>query len=183
MGRRNFLVEGVSGSGKTSVCRELQRRGHHAVNGDTELAYQGDPETGEPTGGFRHEHHVWPVWTVREIAADDSRPATFFCGGSRNSAKFLDVFEAVFVLDLDRDTLSRRLATRGDDEFGGAPEERELVLRVHASGEDLPPGGILVDATAPLEEVVDEILRRAGGPPSAVDDGTAAPDYPANARR
>ncbi|WP_245963538.1 AAA family ATPase [Terracoccus luteus] len=35
MGVRNYLVEGVSCSGKTSVCRELQRRGIHAVNGDT----------------------------------------------------------------------------------------------------------------------------------------------------
>ena len=27
MGVRNFLVEGVSGTGKTSVCHELRRRG------------------------------------------------------------------------------------------------------------------------------------------------------------
>jgi broad-specificity NMP kinase len=46
MGIRNYLIEGVSGTGKTSVCKELQRRGYHAINGDNELAYQGDPETG-----------------------------------------------------------------------------------------------------------------------------------------
>ncbi len=38
MGIRNFLVEGVSGSGKTSVATELQQRGHHVVHGDRELA-------------------------------------------------------------------------------------------------------------------------------------------------
>jgi Cdc6-like AAA superfamily ATPase len=43
MGMRNYLIEGVSGTGKTSVCKELQRRGYYAINGDTELAYQGDP--------------------------------------------------------------------------------------------------------------------------------------------
>ena len=53
MGRRNFLIEGVSGTGKTSVCTELRRRGFHAVNGDTDLAYQGDPETGESVAEFR----------------------------------------------------------------------------------------------------------------------------------
>ena len=47
MGMRNYLIEGVSGTGKTSVCKELQRRGYYAINGDTELAYQGDPETGK----------------------------------------------------------------------------------------------------------------------------------------
>jgi hypothetical protein len=56
VGRTNFLVEGVSCTGKTTVCKELQRRGYHAINGDTELAYQGDPETGAPTDGQMHEH-------------------------------------------------------------------------------------------------------------------------------
>ena len=42
MGMRNY-----SGTGKTSVCKELQRRGYYAINRDTELAYQGDPETGK----------------------------------------------------------------------------------------------------------------------------------------
>jgi len=32
MGVRNYLIEGVSGVGKTSVCKELQRRGYHAIN-------------------------------------------------------------------------------------------------------------------------------------------------------
>ena len=41
MGIRNYLIEGVSGTGKTSVCKELQRRGYYAIDGDTELAYQG----------------------------------------------------------------------------------------------------------------------------------------------
>jgi hypothetical protein len=31
MGRPNYLVEGLSGTGKTSVCDELQRRGFHPV--------------------------------------------------------------------------------------------------------------------------------------------------------
>ena len=48
MGRRNYLIEGLSCTGKTSVCDELQRRGYHAIHGDRELAYRGDPETGEP---------------------------------------------------------------------------------------------------------------------------------------
>ena len=35
-----LLIEGLSGTGKTSVCDELQRRGYHAIHGDRELAYQ-----------------------------------------------------------------------------------------------------------------------------------------------
>jgi predicted ATPase len=49
MGRRNYLIEGVSGVGKTAVYTELQRRGYQAIHGDRELVYRGDPETGLPT--------------------------------------------------------------------------------------------------------------------------------------
>ncbi len=31
MGVRNYLIEGVSGTGKTSVCDELRRRGYHSA--------------------------------------------------------------------------------------------------------------------------------------------------------
>ncbi len=48
VGVRNYLIEGVSGTGKTSVCEELQRRGYHAVHGDRELASLGSPVSGSP---------------------------------------------------------------------------------------------------------------------------------------
>lgn len=159
MGRWNYLIEGVSGTGKTSVCRELQRRGHHAVNGDTELAYQGDPVTGEPTGGASHDNYLWHVDRVAALVADPSRPATYFCGGSRNHARFLPLFDEVFVLDVDAETLDRRLATRPADEFGGTDEQRRFVAELHRTRRDLPSTGVVIDATAPLADVVDEILR------------------------
>lgn len=160
MGRRNFLVEGVSGTGKTSVAEELQRRGHHVVHGDRELAYQGDPMTGEPVAGRTHEHHLWRVDQVRALVADQGPAMTFFCGGSRNVARLVPLFDAVFVLQVDPDTLRQRLAERGEDEFGGTDAELAVVERVHATGEDTPDG-IAVDATAPLARVVDRILALA----------------------
>ncbi|PRY11526.1 AAA family ATPase [Kineococcus rhizosphaerae] len=167
MGVRNVLVEGVSGTGKTSVATELQRRGLHVVHGDRTLAHQGDPVTGEPTAGFRHEHHVWPVAEVRRLAADRTHPWTFFCGGSRNHARFLDVFDAVVVLTVDAGTLQRRLASRaGTDEWGATQEQRDLSRRLHATQEDVPRAGTRVDATRPLGEVVDDVLRAAGIDPA-----------------
>lgn len=162
MGRRNYLIEGVSTTGKTSVCTELRRRGFNAVNGDTDLAYQGDPQTGEPTDGEpSHWHHIWDVDKVRALVADRGESCTFFCGGSRNFAQFLDLFDEVFVLEIDRDTLLRRLDGRPADEFGARQSERDLILRLHRTGEDIPENGISIDATAPLADVVDEIVQRA----------------------
>ncbi len=161
MGRRNYLVEGLSGTGKTTVADELQRRGHQVVHGDRELAYQGDPSTGEPTVDGGHENHLWDVDTVRALAADRSVAATFFCGGSRNFPTFLDLFDEVFVLEVDLATLHRRLDERPDEEWGGGkPTDRDLIVRWHQSKQDVPTSGVVIDSTAPVERVVDEILRR-----------------------
>jgi broad-specificity NMP kinase len=175
VGQRNFLIEGVSCSGKTSVAMELQRRGYHVVHGDRELKYRGDRETGEPTpmpetflddrarAEWISEHLCWPADKVAALVADVEEPATFFCGGSRNSHQFIQLFDAVFVLDIDSDTLNRRLDDRPDDDWGGRGRdaERELVVRLHRTQEDVPDG-IRIDATAPLERVVDEILSHCG---------------------
>ena len=162
VGVRNYLVEGVSATGKTSVCRELSRRGYEAINGDRELAYQGDPETGEATDTADHDHHIWDVGLVRARVADPHAPATFFCGGSRNFRKFLDLFDQVFVLDIDIDTLHQRLDERPQDEWGSKSSERDLIVRLHRSKEDIPRVGVVIDASRPLPDVVDEILRAAG---------------------
>lgn len=171
MGVRNYLIEGVSGTGKTTVATELQRRGYHVIHGDRQLAYKGDPRTGEPLDNaaleqnildvaFRHKHHLWDIEMVKSLAADRSHPISFFCGGSRNFHQFIDLFDGVFVLDVDLETLKRRLADRPEDEFGGKPAEWEVVLRLHATKEDNPGNATTIDATAPLASVVDDILSR-----------------------
>ena len=159
MGVKNYLIEGVSCTGKTSVCDELRRRGYHSIHGDRDLAYQGDPETGEPLDGFAHEHHIWDVDKVRALVADQSHAASFFCGGSRNFDRFIDLFDGVFVLEVDLDTLNRRLALRPEDEWGGPASEEEFNARLqHATKEDIPKNAIIIDATAPIARVVDTIL-------------------------
>ncbi|MGL4235178.1 hypothetical protein [Tabrizicola sp.] len=160
MGTKNYLIEGVSGTGKTSVCDELLRRGYHAIHGDRELAYQGDPETGAPLGGSGHEHHIWDVGKVRSLTADRRHAMSFFCGGSRNFSRFIELFDGVFVLEVDIDTLNERLAARPEDEFGGRPSERQFIARLHATKEDVPKDAVSIDARVPLARVVDEILSR-----------------------
>jgi hypothetical protein len=125
------------------------------------LAYRGDPETDEPTDGFAHEHHIWHVDKVEALVANQDEAATFFRGGSRNFSKFIGLFDGVFVLEVDLDTLNRRLDERPDDEWGGGkPTEREFIERLHQTKEDIPKNGIIIDATAPIARVVDEILRQ-----------------------
>ena len=160
MGRRNHLVEGTSGTGKTSVCDELQRRGYHVIHGDRELAYQGDPATGAAVEGRTHEHHIWRVDKVRASVADQQVADRFFCGGSRNFADFIGLFDTVFVLTVDMETLNRRLDQRNEDDGEWRPTraDRALIELLHRTGEGVPPG-IPIDATKPVGRVVDTILE------------------------
>tara|TARA_R110000868_G_scaffold2809_6_gene19379 strand:+ start:503 stop:991 length:489 start_codon:yes stop_codon:yes gene_type:complete len=160
MGVRNYLIEGVSGTGKTSVCDELQRRGHHAIHGDRELAYQGDPQTGEPLKALGHATHIWHIGKVETLVADQTHAMTFFCGGSRNFPHFIHLFDAVFVLDVDISTLNERLASRPEGEWGNRASERAFIAHLHETKEDVPASGIIINATARLPHVVDEILSR-----------------------
>jgi broad-specificity NMP kinase len=117
MGVRNYLIEGISGTGKTSVCDELQRPGHHCIYGDRELAYQGDPRTSEPLDGFAHEHDIGDVdkvkpWWPTEVTRHRS------CAAAPGiSSVLIDLFDGVFVLEVDLDTLHRRPAVRPQDEW------------------------------------------------------------------
>lgn len=154
------------------MAEELQRRGYHVIHGDRDLSYVGDPETGERLDGLSHEtvtdsvtwgheHHIWDVDEVTSVVADQRNAISFFCGGSRNFSRFIDLFDRVFVLDVDLDTLNRQLAGRPVDEFGGRPAERELIARLLATKEDVPKCGVVIDATAPLAVIVDGFSRNA----------------------
>jgi hypothetical protein len=98
------------------------------------------------------------------VIADHSKPISFFCGSSRNSAKFIDLLDGVFILEVDDiEILYRRMderVARDPTDWGGKPEEKEVIARSHRTKEDTPKNGIVIDATAPLMQVVDEILRQ-----------------------
>ena len=92
------------------------------------------------------------------MAANKEDAVTFFCGGSRNFIRFIDLFDKVFVLAVDTETLKQRLDSRTADDWGGNRKEKELILRLHATKEDIPEG-MIIDAARPLNEVVDAIVE------------------------
>src|SRR5690606_11446754 len=127
------------------------------------LAYQGDPETGArltpPPGDldFLSVHHIWDLDHVLTVIADKSHDRAFFCGSSRNWHKFIHLMNVVFLLELDRQTLERRIDTRVD-EWGSEPAERAIIMALHANRKQQPEQGIRIDAARPLTEVVDTII-------------------------
>jgi broad-specificity NMP kinase len=160
MAKRNYLIEGSSGTGKSAVWEELQKRGYRAINGDRELAYRGDPETGRRIEGSGFGSHIWDVDKVREIVSNKDDDVAFFCGGSRNFHTFIDLFDKVFVLDVEIETLRERLDRRTADDWdvNNPANNTDFVLRLHVTKEALPDG-ITINTARPISEVVDVILE------------------------
>jgi hypothetical protein len=160
MAKRNYLVEGLSGAGKSSVYEELIRRGYKAISTDRAWKRPADPDTGLPGGPIRYSESIWDQQkAVSELEAPEPE-VLFVCGSGGNRDRFLPYFTAIFNLRIDDDTMRRRLQERTNNDYGKQPEELELMLRLNRSDEK-PAGAIDVDATQPLRQVVDEVLRLA----------------------
>ena len=95
--------------------------------------------------------------------SDQRNQVSFFCGGSRNHHQFLDLLDGAFVLEIDRETLESRLALRPDEEWSGLPSVGKAGARRQLeSGAGMPERAIAIDASAPIERVVDTILEHVG---------------------
>lgn len=160
MAKINILVEGLSGTGKSSVCDELIRRGYAAINTDATVAYFADPKTGKPGGEICHENFVWDRQKISNILTDDLPELLFVCGSGRNRDDFLKYFKMIFNLCIDDATMKKRLKDRTNNDFGKKAEEFNLMLELNRKNEK-PKNAIDIDATRPLEEVVDTILEQA----------------------
>ena len=160
MAKRNYLVEGLSGAGKSSVYEELIRRGYKAISTDRAWSYHADPDTGLPGGPIHHDNFMWDQQKAVSELESPKPELLFVCGSSRNRDRFLPYFTKIFNLRIDDDTMRRRLQERTDDDWLLGQEGVERMLRLNRSDEK-PAGATDVDATQPLNQVVDELLRLA----------------------
>jgi AAA domain len=167
-----FLVTGESGSGKSSVAAELRRRGFVAYDTDAMPDVTGFDyaETGLPvpsgTGEISHPIDLtrlawnWRVDRLQELLA--SADDVFICAITSNTVSLRHLFDLVYVLTLDGETLMERIRTRTDNDFGKHPREAAAVLRHNAviGDEWRKRGAVLVNSARPVRDVLDEILAR-----------------------
>jgi thymidylate kinase len=160
MAKRNYLVEGLSGAGKSSVYEELIRRGYKAISTDRAWKRHADPDNGLSGRSLRYVNSTWDRQKAVSELESPEPEVLFVCGSSGNRDRFLPYFTKIFNLRIDDDTMRRRLEERTNNDFGKQPEEVELMLRLNRR-DDKPARAIDVDATQPLDQVVDEVLRLA----------------------
>lgn len=156
----NYLIEGLSGTGKTAVGKELTKRGIQVIDADEEFGYYGDPNTGLPIKNKSQLNWLWDKNKVDHALKNEG--VTFVCGGAMNQGEFANYFQKVFTLFVDNQTLKQRLLNRIGNDFGKKPEdlERQLEWNKGTVSYSKQRNTILVDATKTIDEVVNEILRQ-----------------------
>lgn len=175
-----YYVTGISGSGKSSVRDELKRRGYTAFGTDEDdLAYFYHNQTGkriknhvaieDRTPEWRAQH-TWKLSRARAegLLKQSKGSAVFLCGVTANDADELwDLFSKVFALFIDEDTLKHRIASRTNNDFGKSAHELQILIEWQKTAkEDYSKlGAVLIDATKPLGQVVDQILEIVGSEP------------------
>lgn len=143
----------MSGTGKSSVVRELVARGYMAV--DTDDGWS------EPLPDGRQR---WREDAIEALLRAEDAEVLFVAGCEENQARFHERFDHIVLLSAPVETLLERLETRSDNPYGKDPEERrrflddvrtvEPMLRRVADAE--------IRTTAPLNEVVATVLRLVG---------------------
>ena len=169
-----IYITGNSGAGKSSIRKELQRRGYEAHDTDddgiTAWVHKATnklverPENESARTKEWYDQHEWKMsrQKVEEFAASAKDKLIFLCGSPSNADDMLDLYDKVVCLVVDKDTLKNRIASRTDHDFGKAPDELESILGWHDAFQDRykDQGAVMIDATQSLEAVVNEILSR-----------------------
>ena len=147
---KRVLLTGMSGTGKSSVVRELVARGYKAVDTDDGWC--------EPLPDGRQQ---WREDAVRQLLDTEDADVLFVAGCEENQVGFHPRFDQIILFSAPIDTVLERLSTRTTNPFGKSAGERQRVLDDTATVEPLLRGVAHheVDTTAPLAEVVTTVLH------------------------
>lgn len=162
-----YLITGSPGSGKSSAIQELHDRGFSAYDTDshpgaTVLQDNHGNKVPFPAGAIDWDAYQWN-WQDDVISSLLTSDDIVFLGGiASNSPVYYPEFDVIFVLTLDNSTLRQRILGRTDKDYAKHPEQLrgELAFRPVLQERLLKlPNSVEVDATTPLNNMVDYILE------------------------
>jgi len=170
---KSILIIGVAGTGKSSVCDELDKLGYKAFGiEDIEGMFtMVDRDTGEKSKFYDNDDldivkkHDWKcdIDKLKELMSKQ-KGIVFYAGVASNMDDILSLFDMLFLLKASPETLTKRLNKKKSNKFGGIKEVQEWLFSWKDWWEEsmVSNGAIVIDANQDLKKVVEDIINKVG---------------------
>jgi shikimate kinase len=159
---KRVFLNGMSGTGKSSVISELAVRGYKAI--DTDYGGWSEvvdvPPSAGPTGLGEGKDWLWQEDRIARLLATEDADVLFISGGASNQGTFYARFDHIVLLTAPIELIKERLTHRTNNPYGRNSND---LARVLALKERVEPvlrriADIEIDTSIPLEQVVERLL-------------------------
>jgi shikimate kinase len=131
---KRVLLTGMSGTGKSTLIRELALRGYKAIDTDYDgWSHWINMGTGlpvPPSGAYEWHDCDW-VWheeRMQALLSVEGEGVLFVAGTAPNQGKFYSRFDFIILLSVPAEVIVARLTTRSNNPYGTTPRSLARVL-------------------------------------------------------
>jgi len=164
-------ITGLSGTGKTTIAKELENRGYKVISIDehpnlccwiNKITKEKVDYNADLNLDFVQTHDwVCDISMLKELLNSySSEDDIFVTGITANQNEFIDMFDKIIFLKCPPDVLIDRLNNRTNNDFGKNKEIQDMILSSHSDFENnlIQKGAKVIDVDRDLEEVIGDIL-------------------------
>jgi len=169
--KKKYLITGIAGSGKSSVCKQFISLGYEAygiedIDGMFAMYRKGTKEIFEDFDNADPEKIKKSEWLcdiskLKKLLSQQKNTIAFYCGVASNMDDVISLFDKVILLKTNPNELYRRLSTReGTENMGNTEESRQTVLgwKDWWENEMIEKGALPLSADGSLDEIVEAIM-------------------------
>jgi shikimate kinase len=173
-----IYITGPTGSGKSSICKELQQLGYEAYDTDKDgIRYWINKESGEPVevrskkikhGHKWHDEHIVgfsPDWIKKlKEKSEKENKKIYICGISENDLNFINSYSKVILLNIDEGTQTKRIINRTNTKYGKEPKQLTAANKWRQTqiNKYKDAGAYEIDGNLPKDEILKKILSVTG---------------------
>lgn len=163
MAKMNILINGLSGTGKTSVGEELVKRGYLAIDADASFAFLESSSYYDESGRRVPEAWNWNREKLTGLLSDQDESLLFICGGATNESAFYGSFDKIITLTIRSEVMERRLLNRAVNNYASRRDELRQQIKWNQTATDRAQqyGALIIDAEIPLDQVVNRVIGAA----------------------
>ena len=175
-----IYITGVSGTGKSTLAAELNKRGFLAFDVDVVpgLCHWQDKETKEMAEYSYGADKEWLA--AHDWVADEEQLSKLLkkadtvvvLGMTSNQERYFHLFDKIFLLRCSPEVFISRIDARTNNDFGKGKSEQEHILSWHKNFEKrmIDKGAVPINTEQPIEAVAEIIFRSDNEPRNEISN-------------